>query len=283
MSDKQVAIDELSFWRVRQLRANPIKGNFDAAHLIEVHRYIFQDAPKIDPQFVPGELRPVADDWAKTLALSSKDGSEPRVYYSAASDIYKDLDKILKDFGGPDSLKGLPTEQFAERMAKLYGDLDYLHSLREGNSRTLREFTRQLAFEAGFDLQWVGSTAPEVRDTVYVARAREVIARRFPEIKDGKEGHTKQARALQWFYRRHEAGKSLKDFILEATTLLPDPQLRAAETSLGNAFSITKGPAQATLSDIQTEIAKLQESASEADPQKAKEQNRSSDSSQDPF
>ncbi len=37
--------------------------------------------------------------------------------------------------------------------------LDYLHPCSEGNSCTLRTFTRQLAREAGFDLNWSVSNA----------------------------------------------------------------------------------------------------------------------------
>jgi cell filamentation protein len=59
------------------------------------------------------------------------------------------LTAVLKELNGADGLRGLKPNRFAERMAKLYGDLDHLHRFKEGNSRTLRTFTRQLAREAG--------------------------------------------------------------------------------------------------------------------------------------
>ena len=42
------------------------------------------------------------------------------------------------------------------RIATLYAAFDHAHGFHEGNSRTLRAFTRSLA-AAGFTLDWVGS------------------------------------------------------------------------------------------------------------------------------
>jgi fido (protein-threonine AMPylation protein) len=42
-------------------------------------------------------------------------------------------------------------------MAQLYVDLDRIHPFHEGNSRTLREFTRSLALAAGYDLSWTST------------------------------------------------------------------------------------------------------------------------------
>jgi fido (protein-threonine AMPylation protein) len=44
-------------------------------------------------------------------------------------------------------------------LAGLYADLDHARGFYEGNSRTLREFTRSLAEAAGFTLDWIGTGA----------------------------------------------------------------------------------------------------------------------------
>jgi hypothetical protein len=68
-------------------------------------------------------------------------------------------------------------------MAQLYGDLDYWHPFVEGNSRTLRTFTRQWARQASFVLDWGLSKPTEApRDRLYIARDREVLTRAFPDL-----------------------------------------------------------------------------------------------------
>ena len=66
-------------------------------------------------------------------------------------------------------------------MARLYGDLDHAHSFYEGNSRTLREFTRSLAQAAGYELNWAPTGADaEQRNRLYVARDIAVLERALP-------------------------------------------------------------------------------------------------------
>jgi hypothetical protein len=90
---------------------------------------------------------------------------------------------VLADFGGPDSLKGLALEVAASKLARLYGDLDHAHGFYEGNSRTLREFTRELTLAAGFALDWTGTNVTrESRNYLYSARDIEVISRAFPGL-----------------------------------------------------------------------------------------------------
>jgi hypothetical protein len=72
-------------------------------------------------------------------------------------------------------------------MAKAYGDLDYLHPFSEGNSRTLRSFTKQLAEHVGHHLDWSATNADAVtRDNLYMARDIEVLHRAFPDIEAAK-------------------------------------------------------------------------------------------------
>jgi hypothetical protein len=68
-------------------------------------------------------------------------------------------------------------------LPRLYGDLDFVHGFHEGNSRTLREFTRSLAEAAGYDLSWSSTnvTAAE-RNRLYIARDIAVLERAFPGL-----------------------------------------------------------------------------------------------------
>jgi cell filamentation protein len=69
----------------------------------------------------------------------------------------------------------------ARQLAALYADLDHAHGFYEGNSRTLREFTRSLAEASGFTLAWIvtGVEASE-RIQLYIARDAAVPERAFP-------------------------------------------------------------------------------------------------------
>ena len=168
----------LTFGRISELDRKPVEGKFDAAHLKEIHRRIFQDLP----HHAPGEYRPDAPAHIKARALEAT-GQRYHVHYAPRSQVDAGVEKVLSEFGGPDSLRGLNAEQFSGRMAKLYGDLDHLHPFKEGNSRTLRAFTAQLAREAGHELNWNTTNADAAgRDRLYIARDKEVMQRAFPGL-----------------------------------------------------------------------------------------------------
>jgi cell filamentation protein len=84
---------------------------------------------------------------------------------------------------GGKALAGLDTLDMADALAQTYSRLDYLHPFCEGNSRTLRTFTAQLASEAGHKLDWnTTNVTPQSRDALYVARDLAVIRLRYPDI-----------------------------------------------------------------------------------------------------
>ena len=65
----------------------------------------------------------------------------------------EELARILKT-ANPAALGKLKTREFTAATAKLYAATDYIHPFKDGNSRTLREFTRQLAKESGYRIDW---------------------------------------------------------------------------------------------------------------------------------
>ena len=75
---------------------------------------------------------------------ASKEYEPYKVTYSNAIDIEGELNSILKKSGSVNAFRGLAMDQFAERMAALYVELDYLHPFNEGNSRALRFLQRSL-------------------------------------------------------------------------------------------------------------------------------------------
>ena len=79
-----------------------------------------------------------------------------------------------------DRMKGLNKSEFAKELADIYKKLDYFHPFPDGNSRTLREFTRILSEEAGFKLDWSCSSQQEI----YLARDFEVNTIALSKVSD---------------------------------------------------------------------------------------------------
>jgi len=163
--------------RAMELFGSPLKGAFDVEHLRRIHAYLFQDTPR----HYPGEIRADTGMWSKQRALEGKPGTYEVAYL--ADGVEARIKAVLDEFGGPAALRGPSADDAATKLARLYGDLDHAHGFYEGNSRTLREFTRSLAAEAGFTLDWTGTNVTaEQRNALYAARDLEVITRHYPGV-----------------------------------------------------------------------------------------------------
>ena len=154
--------------RVSELNEQPIKGNFDVAHLKAINHYLFQDFPQYNylpgfDQYTPGKFRLEnirSGDWHKPRELLSlgvsleKDNQFYVAYSNMTKEDIKKLEDILLTKADPEKLKRLDPKEVPGALADLYADLDYIHPFQDGNSRTLRLFTRQLAKESGYELKW---------------------------------------------------------------------------------------------------------------------------------
>ncbi len=129
--------------RIIELHLEPIRGKFDLEHLKSIHHHIFQDFPI----HKPGKIRSNVAGWVKNRELESISTSYTVPYLNR--NIGKTIEEALDSFDGKKSLLGVNPEQASIALTKLYGDLDYAHGFYEGNSRTLREFTRTLALDTG--------------------------------------------------------------------------------------------------------------------------------------
>jgi len=98
------------------------------------------------------------------------------VAYGPSENVPSALAETLTKLKLEHDLHGLESAQFAARLAFYYSEFDAIHPFREGNSRTLRAFTSDLAQAAGRRLDWsrTGST-PEDRKRLYHARDLAVM------------------------------------------------------------------------------------------------------------
>ncbi|MDR0233404.1 MAG: Fic family protein [Zoogloeaceae bacterium] len=124
------------FKREKELNKNPIKGNFDMAHLKACHKHLFQDV-----YGWAGELRTV--DMAK--------GGTPFAHFNYLDSAMRDIHKRLEK---DNFLRGLERKDFVDGFTDVYGDMNALHPFREGNGRATRCFMRALANQAGYEFDY---------------------------------------------------------------------------------------------------------------------------------
>lgn len=204
-----------TFRRITELELEPVRGNFDAAHLREINRRIFQDLPSAGfDDVTPGQYRPqVPDgkDWVKDRGLETVEGSFFVAYSRMDVKAQQRMDEVL-EAALPEQLRQLDTQAFTSVMSKLYAELDFIHPFSDGNSRTLRSFTRQLASESGYNLDWGRfNNTPGGRDSLYVARDNAVNQLAKREIQ-----HENTMRKIVFSMDKLSGNLDLRDLLKEA-------------------------------------------------------------------
>lgn len=153
------------------LKVRPIKGPFDAARLRETHRRIF------------ASVYPWAGELRQGIGMMTKERSGFIVTYGPSENVPAALAATFAALKAEDELGDIEVEKFAGRLAFFYSELDAVHPFREGNSRTLRAFTAELAQAAGYRLDWSRSgTSPEDRQKLYHARDLAVMRGNASEL-----------------------------------------------------------------------------------------------------
>ena len=130
--------------RLTELSENPLRGNFDFKHLCKIHEHLFQDiytwAGK--PREIDiGKVDQLDNTLYQFCPVHRIDGFQEDVFGAIRKANY---------------LKGLDQDQFSQKAAEIIGELNTLHPFREGNGRAQREFMRELALEAGWELNLEG-------------------------------------------------------------------------------------------------------------------------------
>lgn len=169
-----------TFLRGIELDLRPVAGKFDIHHLQQIHQRLFQDLPA----FKPGRLRqptPEGRDWVKRRAI---EGNRFLVAYSPLN--AKALHELgaAMDAHSSRILRGVAAAAMPVALAKLYSAIDYAHPFNDGNSRSLRIFTRQLAKAAGYTLNWEALGHDSFAQArLYVARDLAVNALALPNVR----------------------------------------------------------------------------------------------------
>lgn len=233
--------------RLAELYLSPVGGKFDAAHLREINRRIFQDLPAAGyPEVTPGEYRspvPRGQDWIKTRSLEGVRVSPSVAYSPMDKASVARLDKVLAGID-VDRLSKLKTGPFVQTLGKLYTELDYIHPFPDGNSRTLREFTRELAEKCGYNLDWTRfARSAGGRNVLYIARDLSVNEIAEPLLRNDK---TRQL--VVYSMDQLEGNRKLPDLLRDAVLpgraiafrSLPEPEARVTFADLAPAYDTLK-------------------------------------------
>lgn len=114
-----------------------VSGKCDEEHFMSLHGYLFQDI-----YYFAGKLRDVP------LAIDSVTRFVP------PKELPEKMKRFFTDLKREKCLKGLDKENFVDRLAEYLTDINIIHPFREGNGRTKRVFFREVARQAGYDLDW---------------------------------------------------------------------------------------------------------------------------------
>ena len=183
------AVSEYASRRLTELQASPIRGGFDASHLQEIHRYLYQDV----------------FDWAGELRRIER-GSAP------ASSLEDSLNHAFDRLSRENLLKGLDKDTWTRRATEHIEELRSLHPFLAGNDLAIQEFATELARKNNLQLEW--REAPEVAsDAVAFAEQAERSAqlRRLIMLAVDADPATPIARLHHAFERGNELSLSIRD------------------------------------------------------------------------
>ena len=145
----------------------PLPGNFDAAHVKQIHRETFKDVY----------------DWAGQTRAHGPDGpfqGQKNATFRGRADVmryapYQQLDQRLDAIGAQlnleNNLRGLDPTQFAQRAAYYFDQYNHAHAFREGNGRTAQGILAVLGRQAGYQVELspvIAARLNDVRDLAIV-------------------------------------------------------------------------------------------------------------------
>ena len=132
----KTAEEEITLIKQMELLKNPIKGNFSKAHLMNIHKFIFED---IYP--FAGKIR-------------REQISKADIMFYPPHLIDRELDKVFTKIKVKNMVRETDKEKVFDNLAYVMAELNIIHPFREGNGRSIRELIRLMAKRMGYDLNW---------------------------------------------------------------------------------------------------------------------------------
>lgn len=158
--------------RMKKAEQFVLPKELTSQYIKNLNYYIFEDMKNLGIDYPAGSYRDASQVGELNISLRPlSNGSE--IYCMRSYLDKKAMSKFENALSSLDfdKLRKLNTKEFTQNISDLYARLDYTHPFIDGNSRTFRTFTKQVANKAGFDLDWSKTSASnELRDSLYCAR-----------------------------------------------------------------------------------------------------------------
>ena len=110
--------------------------DFDSNLLCKIHKQLFSEIY----------------DWAGKYRTIDMEKDDTR--FAHTPHITSQLKQLLSELSDENYLIGLNKQNFINRLAHYYSELNIIHPFREGNGRTLRTFISLLTVNANWDIAW---------------------------------------------------------------------------------------------------------------------------------
>lgn len=142
-SDLDIDESNITAAIIASIPDNPALGDFDLEHLRNIH----------------WELLNVIYDWAGEIRVAEIAKGDTR--FANSDSITQAADSLFHKLHDDDLLKGRGHDDFIQKLAHYYSEINVLHPFREGNGRTQRVFFSQLVALSGYRLAWERLDADE--------------------------------------------------------------------------------------------------------------------------
>jgi cell filamentation protein len=130
---------QIVFANELELEAVSITRTNDLAEILAIHKQLFGNVY----------------DWAGQIrTVDIKKNADNAEYFMIVSKITDAANYVFTELAKEKWLKELSSDEFIDRLAYFYDQLNYVHPFREGNGRAQRVFWTRVAHDAGYDINW---------------------------------------------------------------------------------------------------------------------------------
>lgn len=243
--DKALTELELKITLARGAQAARLTFPASADGYRALHKHLFQDLY----------------DWAgqdRTV-----DTAKGRARFAHVPYIARELDKLFADVGAKNGLRGLPRDEFFDRLGNHINEINAIHPFREGNGRTMRHHAVQLARDAGHPIRiaaidkdkWMeasrhGFLTGDHRGMTAVLAAAAIRRDLAPEARIGPAGIAMLPQRAPPEGQRYRV--TLSKVREELERYLPAARQQAADRLRG---MIKEGAPSASIANARTELA----------------------------
>ena len=111
----------------------------DLAELLAIHEQLFKGVY----------------DWAGQIrTVDIKKNTDSSEFFLVVSKIKDASHYVFSELQNENHLRDLNLDDFVQKMAYYYDQLNYIHPFREGNGRAQRIFWTRIARDAGYEIDW---------------------------------------------------------------------------------------------------------------------------------